>query len=50
LAHISQPDAPSNHPRQRNSSGPLTQAMWQKLKRTGRRSNYRLRKQIVKPV
>ena len=34
----------------RNSTGPLTQAMRQKLKRAGRRSRYRLRKQIVEPV
>ena len=34
----------------RNFSGPLTQAMRQKLKRAGRRSRYRLRKQIVEPV
>ena len=30
--------------------GPLTQAMRRKLKRAGRRSRYRLRKQIVEPV
>jgi hypothetical protein len=32
------------------TSGPLTQAMRQKLKQAGRRSRYRLRKQIVEPV
>jgi len=31
-------------------NGPLTQAMQRKLKRAGRRSRYRLRKQIVEPV
>ena len=30
--------------------GPLTQAMQRKLKRAGRRSRYRLRKQVVEPV
>ena len=34
----------------RNITGPLTLAMRQKLKRAGRRSRYRLRKQIVEPV
>ncbi len=34
----------------RQIAGPLTQAMRQKLKRGGRRSRYRLRKQIVEPV
>ena len=34
----------------RTNSGPLTQAMRDKLKRAGRRSRYRLRKQIVEPV
>jgi DDE family transposase len=34
----------------RNSAGPLTKAMRDKLKRAGPRSRYRLRKQIVKPV
>src|SRR5215469_6328562 len=34
----------------RNTTGPLTQAMRRKLKRAGRRSRYRLRKQIVEPV
>ena len=34
----------------RNFAGPLTLAMRQKLKRAGRRSRYRLRKQIVEPV
>ena len=28
----------------------MTQKMWQKLKRAGHRSRYRLRKQIVEPV
>jgi hypothetical protein len=28
----------------------MTQKMWQKLKRAGYRSRYRLRKQIVEPV
>src|ERR1700732_2325406 len=35
---------------QRNITGSLTQVMRQKLKRAGRRSRYRLRKQIVEPV
>ena len=34
----------------RNITGPLTRAMREKLKRAGRRSRYRLRKQIVEPV
>jgi transposase len=34
----------------RNPLGPLTQAMQRKLKRAGRRSRYRFRKQIVEPV
>jgi hypothetical protein len=34
----------------RNITGPLTKAMRDKLKRAGRRSCYRLRKQIVEPV
>jgi transposase len=34
----------------RNPTGPLTLAMRDKLKRAGRRSRYRLRKQIVEPV
>jgi transposase len=34
----------------RNIAGPLTRAMRDKLKRAGRRSRYRLRKQIVEPV
>jgi hypothetical protein len=34
----------------RNITGPLTKAMQDKLKRAGRRSRYRLRKQIVEPV
>jgi transposase len=34
----------------RNITGPLTQAMREKLKRAGWRSRYRLRKQIVEPV
>jgi transposase len=34
----------------RTFTGPLTQAMREKLKRAGRRSRYRLRKQIVEPV
>ena len=34
----------------RKAGGPLTQAMRRKLKRAGRRSRYRLRKQIVEPV
>jgi len=34
----------------RNITGSLTKAMRDKLKRAGRRSRYRLRKQIVEPV
>ena len=34
----------------RTIDGPLTQAMRAKLKRAGRRSRYRLRKQVVEPV
>ena len=34
----------------RTINGPLTQAMQRKLKRAGRRSRYRLRKQVVEPV
>ena len=34
----------------RNITGKLTKAMQRKLKRAGRRSRYRLRKQIVEPV
>ena len=34
----------------RRIDGPLTQAMQAKLKRAGRRSRYRLRKQVVEPV
>ena len=34
----------------RTLAGPLTKAMREKLKRAGRRSRYRLRKQIVEPV
>lgn len=34
----------------RNIAGPLTKAMRDKLKRAGRRSRYRLRKQVVEPV
>lgn len=34
----------------RHVGGPLTQAMRRKLERAGRRSRYRLRKQIVEPV
>jgi hypothetical protein len=34
----------------RSPLGPLTQAMLRKLKRAGRRSRYRFRKQIVEPV
>jgi hypothetical protein len=33
-----------------NITGPLTRTMREKLKRAGRRSRYRLRKQIVEPV
>jgi len=34
----------------RTINGPFTQAMHRKLKRAGRRSRYRLRKQVVEPV
>ena len=34
----------------RTVNGPLTRAMQRKLKRAGRRSRYRLRKQVVEPV
>jgi transposase len=42
----------AKHPAEgkRHLTGPLTQAMRKKLKRAGRRSRYRLRKQIVEPV
>jgi transposase len=42
----------AKHPAQaeRKRGGPLTQAMRHKLKRAGRRSRYRLRKQVVEPV
>ena len=42
----------AKHPTQanRNITGPLTQAMRDKLKRAGWRSRYRLRKQVVEPV
>jgi len=42
----------TKHPAQaeRKPGGPLTQAMWNKPKRAGRRSRYRLRKQVVEPV
>src|SRR5215211_7147446 len=42
----------AKHPTEvkRKLGGPLTQAMREKLKRAGRRSRYRLRKQIVEPV
>jgi transposase len=44
--------ARAKHPARskRKILGPLTQAMWRKLRRAGRRSRYRLRKQIVEPV
>jgi transposase len=44
--------ARAKHPAKakRKIVGPLTQAMWRKLKRAGWRSRYRLRKQIVEPV
>lgn len=43
--------ARAKHPaKAKRKLGPLTQAMQQKLKRAGRRSCYRLRKQIVEPV
>ena len=35
---------------ERKRGGPLAQAMRNKLKRAGRRSRYRLRKQVVEPV
>lgn len=38
------------HRAKRKPLGPLTQAMHKKLKRAGRRSRYRLRKQVVEPV
>jgi hypothetical protein len=34
----------------RTLTGPLTKALREKLKRAGRRSRYRLRKQVVAPV
>jgi transposase len=42
----------AKHPAEvkRNTSGPLTRAMTDKLKRAGWRSRYRLRKQVVEPV
>jgi transposase len=42
----------AKHPAQgrRNITGPLTQAMRDKLKRAGWRTRYRLRKQVVEPV
>lgn len=42
----------AKHPAEakRTIAGPLTRAMRHKLKRAGRRSRYRLRKQIVEPV
>ena len=42
----------AKHPAEggRNITGPLTKAMRDKLKRAGRRSRYRLRKQVVEPV
>jgi transposase len=44
--------ARAKHPAaaKRKLTGPLTRAMQQKLKRAGRQSRYRLRKQIVEPV
>jgi hypothetical protein len=44
--------ARAKHPAKakRKPAGPLTQAMQRKLKRAGRRSRYRLRKQVVEPV
>jgi transposase len=44
--------ARAKHPSEakRKPLGPLTQAMQRKLKRGGRRSRYRFRKQIVEPV
>ena len=42
----------AKHPAEvkRTTSGPLTRAMTEKLKRAGWRSRYRLRKQVVEPV
>jgi Transposase DDE domain len=42
----------AKHPAEpeRKRGGPLTRAMRDKLKRAGRRSRYRLRKQVVEPV
>jgi hypothetical protein len=42
----------AKHPAEtkRKIAGPLTRAMRDKLKRAGRRSRYRLRKQTVEPV
>jgi transposase len=42
----------AKHPAEtkRKIAGPLTRAMHDKLKRAGRRSRYRLRKQVVEPV
>ena len=41
----------AKHPdKPRHKGRPLTQAMQRKLKRAGRRSRYRLRKQVVEPV
>jgi len=42
----------AKHPAEgkRTITGPLTKAMRDKLKRAGRRSRYRLRKQVVEPV
>jgi transposase len=42
----------AKHPAEikRNTTGPLTRAMTDKLKRAGWRSRYRLRKQVVEPV
>ena len=45
VARAKHPDAAARMP-----CGPLTQAMRAKLKRAGRRSRYRLRKQIPEPV
>jgi len=44
--------ARAKHPAKakRKPAGPLAQAMQRKLKRAGRRSRYRLRKQVVEPV
>jgi hypothetical protein len=46
LWFCSHPAGKGRNPR----GGPLVQAMRAKLKRAGRRSRYRLRKQIVEPV